>query len=991
MQRLRMFSVLCVFSLMLMATPMFASKRLNNDAVTGRLIPPGPWEYFIYETADTVDTINAGAVDKTLKDLAGSISNDGSGKNAVTVVAYAKANYERFILDYHAHVAKFKKDYASWQNSGKKGEKPIFKLGEEKAYLQKALISYRRLVFDFPKENRTDEIYLNLSLILSLGRNQNTIIYLKKFLKEFPKSSLKENAILLFANAHFDKKKLGIALKNYKKLQRSANNKVRLYARYMISWISYYKSKKKPNVIAKRLKEVARIALIQNNKSGEYIATQILGDLVKAWDKDEYLPRAEDFFNSVQQYDFYLFLLERVAKRNIKMKRYDQAIDTYKKIISTSTIKKNNPMIHGTILDIYMRRKNYPQVVATFLQMEKLYLKRSSWTSANKNQIPAVKVLIEKSLKKYSLTLAKSIKSEPKLMKPLMVMFDMYLRWFPSTKAATSMRLKLAQMQSNAKQHFKAAANYRKLSESAGKNVKLKYNAFKFALSELGKAIEASNPPRPSDPHPLPEPSVFPKIIKDYVDYLVQYISEYNTSEIDINYHHKLAETYYNYGYYKDAISIWMSIIDKFPDSKWAQAAIRSINQFYVTSSSWKEVNQFGFQMVSAKKVKDEKVLAELIQSILTASFTLAKQQVAKNAPQEAISIYMQYQKNFPKAQEADRALYEAFILAGKLGNTSQQIDLGQRFIKIYPSSKLLSEVIMNIGIIFGNLLEVEKAVLYLSNFVTRFPKHPKAADSYLTIGSYYLAAGSPEKAGNVYVIFAKTFPSHPKVKEAFAEAIRIARDTGNKQLFFNIVGVYQTNPAAKEPAIQLLANGINAIETRQNIDAVISQVASAPAGVRKEASELLSKYLIANIRNYVDNEAQNDLDISAGIEAMSKQKKAQYKQVEDLHKKIVAMGHPDYLLESHYYMSILFYTYSRKLNVMLKSANDKSKIQIENAAFEAQEIAESYFEFIDAAVKRNISPQGKIVYQGMAVYRKNYPLPREVLLKPTFAAYSAH
>ncbi|NRA44172.1 MAG: tetratricopeptide repeat protein [Oligoflexales bacterium] len=989
MPHLRLLCLTCTVYTALSAVPVFASKKLNNDVVTGRLVPPGPWEFFIYETVDRVGTLDADSIDQTLEELSSSISNDGSAKDAETVIAYASANFDRFVLDYHAHVAEFKKSFWSWQNSGKKGERPVFKLGDEKLYLQKALISYRRLVFDFPKEKRTDDLYLNLSLILSLSRNQNKIIYLKKLLKEFPKSPLKEQAFLQFANAYFDKKKIGSAFKYYKRLQRSANNKIRLYARYMVSWIHYYKSKRKASVFAKKLQEVARIGLIQGSKSGAFVTEQILSDLVKIWDKDEYLPRAEDFFNRVQRYDYYLFLLERVAKRNIKLKRFDQAIETYKKIISGSTIKKNNPMIHGTILDIYMRRRKYTQVVATFLQMEKLYLKGSAWTSANKNQVPAVKILMEKSLKKYALVLSKQIKSEPSLVKPLTLLFEMYLRWFPKTKAATSMRLKLAQLQSNGKQHIKSAANYKQLSEDAGKNKKLKYNAFKFAILEMSKAIELTKPPKPTLPHPLAQPSVYLQIIKDYVAYLSEYIKEYNKNEIDTNYRYRLAETQYTYGYYKEAIAIWNSIIDKFPDSKWAQASIKSINLFYVTSNNWREVNRFGYQLVASKKIKDNKVLAEVIQSIRTASFTLAKQQVAQNSLQTALSVYMEYHKTFPKEQEADLALYESFLIAGKLGNTVLQVDLGQKFIKAYQASKLLAEVLMNMGIIFGNLIEVEKAALYLSNFVSRFPKHAKVPDSYMSIGRYYTASGNPDKAALIYLTFARTFPSHQRVKEAFSEAIRITKDLGNKQVLFNVLSVYQTNPQAKDPSTQLLANAINAVETRQNVDTVITQVAGAPVGARKEASELLSKSIVSSIRAYVSNESQSELNISPGIDALSKQKKSQFKLIEDLHKKIVRMGHPDYLLESHYYMAVLFYTYSRKLIPMIKAADEKNKIKIENAAFEAQEIAESYFEFINEAVKRNISLQQKIVYQGMGIYKKNYPLPREVLLKPIFATYS--
>lgn len=976
---------------MLLATaPILASTKLNNDVVSGKLVPPGPWEFFIFETADRVSSLDGSEINQALEELSGSVSSDGGGKDAQTVSAYANANLDRFILDYHAHLDDFKKEFWTWQNSGKKGKRPVFKLGDEKLFLQKALISFRRLVFDFPKEERSADLYLNLSLILSLSGNENTIIYLKKLLKEFPKSSVKDKAFLQFANAFFDKKNYGSAFKYYKRLLRSADNKIRIYARYMTAWIIYFRSKKKPNALAKKLQDVARIALIQENKSGEYISEQILSDLVKVWDKDEYLPRAEDFFNRIRQYDYFLFLLERVAIRNIKLKRFDKAVDTYKKIISGSTIKKNNPMIHGSIIDIYMRRKKYTNVVATFLQMEKLYLRGSAWTSANKNQIPAVKVLMEKSLKKYAVALSKRTKADPSLAKPVTLLFEMYLRWFSETKSAISMRLRLAQLQSRSKQHFKSAVNYKSLSDAAEQNKKLKYNAFKFAIQEMGKAIELEKPPQPNEPHPLPQPSVYPKIVKTYADYLAQYIEEYSNNEIDIANRYRFAEINYVYGNYQQAISTWGSIIEKFPDSKWAQMSISNINQFYVVSKNWPEVNNFGYKMIAEKKVKNEKVLAELIQSIRQASFALAKQLVAKNSLKEALSVYIQYHRIFSRAPEADLALYEAFLLAGKLGEIATQVDFGQKFVKVYQNSNLLAEVLMNLGFIFAGLLEVDKAAIYLSNYASRFPKHPKAADSYLNIGRYFEASGNPDKAVLIFMNFVRNFPSHPKIKDAFAGAIRIGKGLGNKQLLLNVINAYIGNPQPKNQATLLLANALKIIQTKQNIDPVVTQIASAPVGVRKEASEILSKYIIGSIRAYVNNESQKQISLSGGIDNLAKQKKTQFKAIENLHKKIVLMGHPDYLLESHFHMAILFYTYSRKLNVLLKSANEKNKIKIENAAFEAQEIAESYFEFVNEAVKRNISPQEKLVYQGMGTYKRGYPLPREVLLKPIFASYSA-
>ena len=56
----------------------FAFRKMNNDIVNGKLLPPGPWEFFTYDTFGLLDSIDMDQLQEKIVDLKDEINPDGS-------------------------------------------------------------------------------------------------------------------------------------------------------------------------------------------------------------------------------------------------------------------------------------------------------------------------------------------------------------------------------------------------------------------------------------------------------------------------------------------------------------------------------------------------------------------------------------------------------------------------------------------------------------------------------------------------------------------------------------------------------------------------------------------------------------------------------------------------------------------------------------------------------------------------------------------------
>ena len=971
----------------------FAFRKMNNDIVNGKLLPPGPWEFFTYDTFGLLDSIDMDQLQEKIVDLKDEINPDGSADEYEDLRDYGNANFRKFIFMYHEHRKEFEKSYQSWLDKGRSHGQPIFSLKREKKFLDVALKSYRKLIFDFPKTRHRDQLFYNLSLLLFISKSDNTSLYLEKLLKKYPKSKLKNRARLLFASYFLWKKRYGRALKRIKKVTTAKSFKVRTYAKYIFSWVMYFRAVKTDKALAKNLQSAVLAATVQADQdAGKYLIKLGLGDLVKVWDQKKYIDAAKDFFNRVQFPKYYLYTLERLAKRLTANRKSIDAANVYHRILKISSTKPNSPKIHLSILKVYAAQKKYAQIIRTLEQMMRMYLKKSPWTAANKGQSGKVRNLVSKTLRRYILFLEQKVpKNSPGLTGPLIRLIERYLVFFPRTKHASNLKLRLARLYSKTKQFDKSTKIYEGIKKGLSRKSKKRYMVTKLAVEEFQKFIAESNVPGPTGDHPLPKAYPFPKPMRQMVERLEEFMNDYGTNPKDQKFRYILGEIYFLYGHYSKSIRVWNTLIKKFGSSSWAQKAILIINDFYLAASKWKEANSFGYKLVKEKKIKSKNVLDSTVNLIATSTFELGKRYKAKREYDDALSMYLKYHKSFPKKKLADVALLELHKIYGLSKRFSKQLEAGDRFIKLYQSSPALKKMLFFQADLYESILEINKSMNLMGFFVRKFPSDPNVATAFLRISLLQAASEKYTSAALTYLTYFEKFPNHKRTKEALHKFLYILNMWRYNKDIIDVPQLLQRANRIRHPDISLVMKVLQSIDSERGIQTTVQAIARSSSGSKKAIGGLLASYLLNHLKAKVDEENYLGLDPGANIKTEYDRKKARFKSMLAIHGLIRSLGLSTYNLAADFNIASLYAVFSQKIDVILKKMNAQDSAKFQSVVFELKEISKPYFERVSRYINRDFTIEGKHVYKEMHRFNPKFNPIDQVFMRPVYATYSIY
>ncbi|MFZ5518774.1 MAG: tetratricopeptide repeat protein [Candidatus Zhuqueibacterota bacterium] len=92
----------------------------------------------------------------------------------------------------------------------------------------------------------------------------------------------------------------------------------------------------------------------------------------------------------------------------------------------------------------------------------------------------------------------------------------------------------------------------------------------------------------------------------------------------------------------------------------------------------------------------------------------------------EAIEVYEQFVKEYPRASSADSVLFSiGQIYSNNLAQFEKSIETHQRLISQYPESKMGAQSLFMIGYHFANdIKDLDKAKEYYSKFLASYPNN---------------------------------------------------------------------------------------------------------------------------------------------------------------------------------------------------------------------------------------------------------------------------
>ena len=255
-------------------------------------------------------------------------------------------------------IDEYEKAHNAWQRKNKKGKEPRLYHKKSRAELLKSANAFRLLSRQYPQNRRTDAVLYALANTLSRLNNDNAVLYFKKLIKRYPKSSLIPDTQLALGEFYFDKHQVDLAMKHYKSAMKYKKSRVYIYAIYKLGW-SYYNLKSKSESETKKniKKSIAAFKLVvklseSSDRSSFDLRQEAIKDLTMVWADTGGSKKAEDYFMDNGEESAFYNVLERMG--NLYRERGDnrKAISSYLRLVDESPDRKNNPEVYSKIVEL---------------------------------------------------------------------------------------------------------------------------------------------------------------------------------------------------------------------------------------------------------------------------------------------------------------------------------------------------------------------------------------------------------------------------------------------------------------------------------------------------------------------------------------------------------------------------------------------------------------------------------------------------------------
>ncbi|MDA0713074.1 MAG: hypothetical protein O2897_03700 [bacterium] len=229
----------------------------------------------------------------------------------------------------------------------------------------------------------------------------------------------------------------------------------------------------------------------------------------------------------------------------------------------------------------------------------------------------------------------------------------------------------------------------------------------------------------------------------------------------------------------------FQSIITLFPDSKAAYLSAKLVLEDKVANGLWFEA---GAEAAKFKESKIGEAVSEFQLVELNARFKeaealyeSAKKLVEQHVDEEAkivfiqaAELYSQLFKEFPRAEIADKILYNAAIA----------FELGGLFIKAetklkelyqdFPKSSLAKVAMLKRAQYFENILQFNEAAALYEYFSKTYPKDPQAQHALLNAAVLYEAFQEDNKAITLFKQFSALYPNVSESQIALSEVAKL-------------------------------------------------------------------------------------------------------------------------------------------------------------------------------------------------------------------------
>lgn len=699
---------------------------------------------------------------------------DGTPQKAEMLFQLSELYWEKSKYLYAKEMLSFQENEKKTDEARNKGEKVADAKEdhrESELYRSETMRLYETILREYPEYERRDEVLFDLAYNqYEIGKKDAAIKRYQELIKNYPGSKFVPDTYVQLGNHYFDvANDLVKAKEMYEKALNSPQPKIKNYALYKLAWCDVNAGEHEKAL--KKFEDVVD-ASERLGKEGTDLKNEALNDSVGRFVQ---LNRADDAVAYYKQHagkKKMTRLIVALANGLEEAGHYDNAIKIFRGLLAEAPTAESAPDFQHAIIKAYEGLRQRDQVKSETKKMAELYRPGSSWWAANTSKPEVLRNgfnVAEEAMR----TIVTDYHTEAQKTKSIDTyrlardIYKQYIDAFASgddenyvSDQAFNLRFYYAEILwaleewENAAHQYDAVASFKipnrpeardaaseKFRQMSSYNAILAWTklvniergvAVKSDLKEGSKIDENKKKEAIAKSGKVQKRSVKEleeKALTKYEQSLVNACDVYNTKypknadEIEIAY--GSAAVYYDKNHFLEAAKRFGDIINKYPEDKRAIDAADLTMSVLEEKEEWLELNKQSRSFLANKKLaKPNTDFTKRTAAIVEGSqYKYVSEVVFKKEknPAAAAEGFLKFVAEFPKSDNADKALTFAHDIFYDSGQYDKTIEVAERELKEYPNTIYDLRLKYSLAYLYEKTAQFERSAAMYEDFIDTY------------------------------------------------------------------------------------------------------------------------------------------------------------------------------------------------------------------------------------------------------------------------------
>lgn len=734
-------------------------------------------------------------------------------QKATVMFRLAERYFDEGRYHYFNEMESFQTQYDECFNTpGCNLEKMVADNSESTKWQQQAIRLYEQILTSYPNYTRADEVLFYLgTALLEIKNPDQAVRQFMRLTKNYTNSQYLPSAYIAIGEYWFERNDAYKALQQYQKATRYKNSPKYGFATYKLAWC-YYNVNEYDKAIEtmKSVVSYSQAAAESGDRKKLTLYDEALKDLVRFFADAGAMNEAYDYFSRLGKKELIYKMLKRLGRMYFEQGKFEQAIETYRRLITEEPQSPAAPDYQNEIIQAYRKMGAKDQVLSEIDRLLRDYGKSSSWARANsadQDTINEASRYVEKALREVALGYhqeARKLGTGRQAKDTYMLAEKAYRKYvveFPSGKYTYDMRFSFGEILWELKNYPEAYEQYLAVVkiDPQGKHSQQCSEDAIFAAIELVKVEEKEGKVQKRKGSTDIEPKELSPWEQKLLSAMDSYTSTFPDSKDTTKWLYESGELLFSKNLLDQASERYQTVIAKEPRSKRAQNSAKGIvdalafranaktetKEYTLALQDWKALQETSNSFNNQEGLGNPKFKQEMFEyyEIATAKLVEVKFESSSKGDSDKVTAangYREFAKTFPKSKKADSALNLAAIYYYETNQLANSMDTRALLIETYPKSKFYSEHIARLGYAYETIADYPNAIVWYERLFNEDNKHEFAKDAMYTAIILHDRMGEYSEAIAGVGEFMKTYPDDERTKDMPIYIAQIHKKSGD-------------------------------------------------------------------------------------------------------------------------------------------------------------------------------------------------------------------